>query len=442
MIDGTHLSQFVPNIVQEKVKQKTGLSSSTPNLEAQTVKRVSGMQNSTMSLNRNNYKSNRSLNSGLGSNNILKDALDDAAIFDIDHSDYLDHEEYQGVCVMIELPQYTNLIQELSDRGNVSSQTVARSIEVYLSKVRMSHKVLDIFIDHGADLVRFRPNRIVCVWRDQATEYDYTGLVHDTGSLKSLSLKKLGAVAILTCILARNYLKESEVWALEDISEEFIGYKIECRIGVGLGTILDGYAGIGGFRMEHLVAGTAYETAYRALLKTQKFGDINVAESLYITKDLLKESNVELLKSEDMQFVVTSDIPIDPSTAQEIFLNVFKNIVFYDEDQEPFSNPTMETYLSDAALTLMKVMKKEKKTINMCNGQWLPCVFIAIRVQTHASEGAESMNAYSYMNAYQQYLELILKSSRKYDVNLHTVDVLDNKDLLVTNVSFGVHQVA
>jgi hypothetical protein len=108
------------------------------------LRRGNGIGNSTMSLgvqrNGQQYKSQKSLNSAGGSNNILNDDLEESAIFEIENMDFLDYEDYQGVCVMIELPNYTNLIQSLALRGNVSTQMIARSVEVYLSKVNYINK--------------------------------------------------------------------------------------------------------------------------------------------------------------------------------------------------------------------------------------------------------------------------------------------------------------
>jgi hypothetical protein len=144
--DGTHISSFVSKLVQEKCKPKLDVSSSINDLDknSQTdrpLRRGNGIANSTMSLgvqrNGLQYRSQKSLNSGGGSNNILNDDLEESAIFEIENMDFLDYEDYQGVCVMIELPNYTNLIQSLADRGSVSTQMIARSVEVYLSKVTM-----------------------------------------------------------------------------------------------------------------------------------------------------------------------------------------------------------------------------------------------------------------------------------------------------------------
>jgi hypothetical protein len=300
-------------------------------------------------------------------------------------------------------------------------------------------QVIDIFTDFGADLVRFRTNKMVLVWRHQEAENtDFRILEEAEDSAYPSSIRKLVTLAIVCCILARNYLKESEVWVLEDISDEYSGYKIDCRFGVGFGSLMDGQVGIRGFRMEHLVLGEAYEEADNSLMQCKSFGDIYVAKQLRdISEPLLQLYHVEMIE-EDEAILIHCPIQVDNEKVRDLYSQISPNIVFSDREMSGFSNATVETYLADSGAHLLREMKKEKKSVKLHNGQWLPCVFVSIRIQTHPSEGnVEGFSTHEYIQAYQKYMELILKASRKYDIYLHKVSVLDNRDLLLACVTFG-----
>jgi hypothetical protein len=144
LFDGTHLSHFVSRQVREKCKPKTEINRQDEDASSQNDRPLR-KNKSQMSLGIN--QSLRSLNNSIAaSNNMLND---DSIVFELENSDFVDLEEYEGICVTIELLDYAELIQDLANRQTIPSQTIARSIEVYYSKV------IDIMSDFGADIVKY-----------------------------------------------------------------------------------------------------------------------------------------------------------------------------------------------------------------------------------------------------------------------------------------------
>lgn len=127
LTDGTYLSQMVSKQVRERCRPKM------------IVTQPDDMRNSKKSATSIAlYQSMKSINheSMMGSRNLLLE-MDESEAFDLGNSE-AQSEEFKGVCAMIEMMGYNELIQSLAERKTVPSQMVARSIEVYFAKVILS----------------------------------------------------------------------------------------------------------------------------------------------------------------------------------------------------------------------------------------------------------------------------------------------------------------
>jgi hypothetical protein len=72
--------------------------------------------------------------------------------------------------------------------------------------------------------------------------------------------RKLAAaskLAILCCLEISRVLSQTEIWALEDYSEEFQGLRLPVRCAVACGGLNDVHVGVDGVRLGHVVTGQA-----------------------------------------------------------------------------------------------------------------------------------------------------------------------------------------
>lgn len=127
LTDGTYLSQMVSKQVRERCR---------PKMIATQPEDMRNSKKSATSIAL--YQSMKSINheSMMGSRNLLLE-MDESEAFDLGNSE-AQSEEFKGVCAMIEMMGYNELIQSLAERKTVPSQMVARSIEVYFAKVILS----------------------------------------------------------------------------------------------------------------------------------------------------------------------------------------------------------------------------------------------------------------------------------------------------------------
>ncbi|KAI8920604.1 hypothetical protein BC831DRAFT_478342 [Entophlyctis helioformis] len=313
-------------------------------------------------------------------------------------------EETAGACAVIEIVGYSALIESLGRRGNVPSHVVARSLESYFNKI------IDIIEECRGDIVKFVGDTIVVVWRcnndyepptsqsvsriildeckremdfhdEEAEEDDY--FVGDSHEM----LKKHSVVsdcvmtAIVCCMLCNNFLSQSEIWALEDISAEFQGLKFHARSVIGCGSILDAHVGVRGIRMDSILMGGAYNATQECLLDKIQKDEIGVGGGAFMMViDRLRHAGVAA-KIRGKSFVLEQ--PGAGLSELQGLARVWTERIVYADVQTDYAamGTLLESYLSDGAAFYLRTLRKQRRGLMLFGGAWTATAVVAIRLK-------------------------------------------------------------
>ncbi|KAJ3107104.1 hypothetical protein HDU97_004797 [Phlyctochytrium planicorne] len=78
-------------------------------------------------------------------------------------------------------------------------------------------------------------------------------------------LQSVCLLASSCCLALTQFIRDSEIWALEEISSEYSGVRLFPRCALGHGTLVDLHVGMDHVRVEHVVAGSAVSQAFSNL---------------------------------------------------------------------------------------------------------------------------------------------------------------------------------
>ena len=246
-------------------------------------------------------------------------------------------------------------------------------------------------------------------------------------------LAQLVSLAVLSCIKCRDLLLQTQIWALEDISEEFKGVKLDFLFGLAFGNIIDIHIGARYFRMSNLVAGNAYEEALDVIQKAKEASKMN---QVFVSGNLLDTCSEYL-----DQFEISTekvDSPINPifeivpskSISSEILTQLIENgwkNILHSSAEPDFSSGQLATFVNERVMKLIKMIKADKKQAVYYLGSWIETTVATFIIKPE--ETTESLN--EIVNEYQKYIELVLKATKQYEMTLHKVYVDKEKNLVV-----------
>ncbi|KAI8899267.1 hypothetical protein BC833DRAFT_586555 [Globomyces pollinis-pini] len=339
--------------------------------------------------------------------------------FDISDSDEeLYTFENKGFCCIIEISGYTDLIHSLAMKDSVSSQIVARSIETYVSKV------VDIVAEFGGDIIHFDGDSLVCLWRYKPSESNYINIKDE----HSKEVRQMGALIAGCCIMVIDVLKTSEIWALEDISDEYDGFKLLPKCSIAFGSISEVHLGVKGFKLETITIGSAYHNA-GILLKMANDGQILIASDVFqMSRNELQMLNFSTARFDLDVYEVLPSQGFDLKKLQDLQFNLSKNIILHGSDFSDSSVGLIESYLSDGALRLIRTLRSQKKGASLYNGTWSYRSFLIISLKLLIDTNNDTFNS----KMYQKIFSMILKICRKHDCSLQQINVISNEQLQIT----------
>ncbi|KAJ3411269.1 hypothetical protein HDV05_002453 [Chytridiales sp. JEL 0842] len=159
-----------------------------------------------------------------------------------------------GVCAAIHVPGYTALMEVLAQRGDVNADLVLRSLEGHFNTI------LEIVGEHSGDVIKLHGDAVVVAWRvidePSPSYHEDTTPPQLTDDLQR-KLAAASKLAMLCCIEISRVLNQTEIWALEDLSDAFQGLKLQVRCAIACGELNDLHVGIDGVRLGHIVTGQA-----------------------------------------------------------------------------------------------------------------------------------------------------------------------------------------
>ncbi|KAJ3319670.1 hypothetical protein HDV06_006163 [Boothiomyces sp. JEL0866] len=321
-------------------------------------------------------------------------------------------EESKAIVAIIEIEGYSALISSLSKNDTVSAQLIGRSLEVYYLKI------MNVVTEHSGDVVKIMGDSIYCAWRLPQDTKQYSEIFYQVFTL-----------VVLVCVMCRDIIKESEIWALEDIAEEYAGMKLCAKYGIGSGEYKDLLLGVRGFRRENCFSGLAYREAINNL-SLAKSSEIIVSKLLADkTKYLLSNFDISFndCQSSSDVYAAISNSTIDVSKMQTLG-NQLSPLIMYADESEEFSNSLIESYISDGGYNLLKSLKKQKKHVMMFSGVWVQNVYVCVHIKTTMPMGDQSVENYRDL---QRYFEVFLKGTRKFGMSFHKMMILQNMDIMM-----------
>ncbi|KAJ3272572.1 hypothetical protein HDV01_005415 [Terramyces sp. JEL0728] len=401
MLEAVPTSKFVAKQIRHISKVKEDKR------EARKYNKGSGNSISQLHQSQNSLK----IQSVNNSTNTLDDISSDYE-FGLEEGEEVFVEESKAIVAIIEIEGYSALISSLSKNDTVSAQLIGRSLEVYFLKI------MNVVTENGGDVVKIMGDSIFCAWRLSPDTKIYSEIFFQVFSL-----------VVLVCVMCRDIIKESEIWALEDISDEYAGMKLCAKYGIGTGEYKDLLLGVRGFRRENCFSGNAYKEAMHNL-------SVASTSEIAVTKDFADRTK-HILNTFDITFVecnnspavctVISDSAIDVSKMQYLGQQV-SSFVMYSEETEDYSSPLIETYISDGGYNLLKLLKKQKKQVMMFSGVWVEIVYVCIHIKTTLAAGEQTAENHRDL---QRYLEVILRATRKFGMLFHKMMILQNMDIMM-----------
>ncbi|KAJ3371462.1 hypothetical protein HDU91_005293 [Kappamyces sp. JEL0680] len=329
----------------------------------------------------------------------------DSGMYDLGEEEHMELDSYQhGVVAIIELTGYTNLIQTLAER-----------------------KVMDIVTDHGGDVVKIRNDSFLCVWRLRHPDHSPPML----STQDSAALKELCALAVLCAITCRDVINEAEIWALEDITDEFNGHKLKCTCGVGYGNVQDVHIGARFFRMTHMWLGSAYEQAQRAFEDASN--NIAVSSTVWkLASDVLDsigglDITSERLGQDDDPILLSTTKSVPADLLNSLYSNLTDHIYWITDSSTDYSNALVETYVAEAAVPLLKSIRKERKFTVYYPGAWINISVVTVCIRLNEIGGPLA----ELTRDFQKFFEIVLTSTKRYELTLNKVVVTTDKDLVL-----------
>ena len=243
---------------------------------------------------------------------------------------------------------------------------------------------------------------------------------------------ELALLAVLACLKCKELLDQSQIWALEDVSEEFKNLRLHFLCGVGSGKIQDLHIGVKYHRMCHLMIGSAYEQALHS---------ISVAKASNQLDNVFSSGNVwaaceAILNSLDLELTATNQEgdykKIEtPHSISSVFTagicaKVFKSILTYDHNPD-YSNRIIENFINANALKLIEKMKKDKRKGQLLAGSYSDSTAVTIAITTEE----EGRALVEWSAVYQKYLEVALKCAQQYQMVIEQVFTTENKKLVI-----------
>ena len=295
-------------------------------------------------------------------------------------------------------------------------------------------------------------NRFVICWRfaeftdinskDYSADSNQQSTLNGIDALKArlddvtLTMADAALLATVCCMVCVNFLQQSEIWALEDISREFSGLKLSARCSIGLGSILDAHIGVPGIKMDTLLKGTAYSSAFNGMTEKLAFGEIAFNENGYSAIPEMKELGIKL---EDINGKVFKILPQDTDLDElkEIVKQLSDDILFHNiEHDSIIVGSAIESYIPETVLHYIQSCRRKRKFNLTSNGAWTKTAVLAIQVQPQCSEQSTAeKNAaktpskseiQEYLNDVQEIITRVIKKCKTY--NLHLNRVFANPD--------------
>nr|KAJ3419991.1 hypothetical protein HK105_006252 [Polyrhizophydium stewartii] len=406
-------------------------------------------------------------------------------------------EETAGACAVIEIVGYSALIETLGQRGNVPSQLVARSLESYFSKI------IDIIEDCHGDVVKMVGDTLVVCWRcneldvesqfvttatrmsggnespngqngssrfdgnrttkivssdddeEENEEVDYfMGDSHEFKP-KHTAVSDTIMTAVMCCMMCINFLSQSEIWALEDISPEFTGLKFVARCAVGAGSIIDSHVGVRGIRMDNILIGAAYSYALECTKDAIQPGEVALHTSATdVVASRLRTHNIAFTQRGPHAYVLDQP-PAGLSELQSSMRLYVDSIVYADVPVDANAATTLlENYISDGAAFYLRSLRRQRRGLSMFSGNWTRTTVIAIRfmqalgtITTHRvgsslppqqSPIISASDALEYSKEVQKLLAIVIKNCRSYNMILHRVMAHADSSLTILCAIGGV----
>ncbi|XJO73222.1 hypothetical protein BDV3_004236 [Batrachochytrium dendrobatidis] len=357
-------------------------------------------------------------------------------------------EESIGACAIIEMVGYSALVEQLSKLRNIPSQLIARSLESYLSKV------IDIIQDCHGDIVTMIGDTIHVYWRAY-TEPKVSSVGHQESWAKNTQnssadnedyfqgdskeflfndSNRSNAImsAIICCTLCVNFLGESEVWALEDISPEFSGLKLVARCVIGSGSIIDVHVGVRGIHMEHLLFGSAMTTAVDCLKDKIFEGEVAIDcnSASLVQYQLKRRGIVKLRHGEHSQ--ILSPPAVGMAELQNSVRYFSDSIMYADSTTEHIPVSTvLESFLTDGAAFHLRALRRQRKGLSLFGGSWTQTSIVIVRIKPLSNEMPltdQPENVSHTVSSVLKYcqitrvpMEIVLQHCRHHGMILHRV---------------------
>lgn len=235
-------------------------------------------------------------------------------------------------------------------------------------------------------------------------------------------------------------LANSEIWALEDISDEYANIKLKPRFGISIGPIFDSHVGVWGFRMENITFGPTYREAWEMLKSSPSVGSIVYSKTFKDRLgDLLSNTGAADEELNPNSFLLTGTYSSETSKLEANAGSAMKNLLFGKGQGEEFSNAIVETYLSDGAPILLRsISRKDKRRgdlLSVCS--WNPLIVLTLYIQRNAEAETwkEDFGILEFCRDYQHIIETTLLACKRYDKMLHKIHVSCSGGILLTCIA-------
>ena len=291
---------------------------------------------------------------------------------------------------------------------------------------------------------RIQSDSIICVWRFKT---DNDGFLLAESENEECS--ELVSLAVLSCIKCRDLLLQAQIWALEDLSDEFKGVKLDFICGIGFGNVLDLHIGARFFRMSNLLFGTAYDEALKAVEKAKeasKKNDVFVSGNVWDTcgeylgqyevtsQELDLRQEAVSFSSLPLQIISHKAIPSDSVT--ELFERSREKIL-HSSLEADYSNGQIATFVNERAIRLVKMVRADKKQSTYYSGSWIETSVVTFVIKPEEVTGTLQDTA----NEYQKFIDTVLKTAKQYEMIFHKVFITKDKDLIVqTTIIHGENE--